>query len=68
MPKTQELTPAQLAEIEESKKSWTERFKELVDEAHKRHKEGTSLSPAFVNSLEELYLAFAEAQKPKEAK
>lgn len=49
------LTPAQLAEIEEGKKSMLERFEEVVADAEHREKHGMSVNPAFVAKLKALH-------------
>lgn len=49
------LTPAQLAEIEENKAPFLDKFKALVDEATDRQRHGTSLNVTFVNALKALY-------------
>lgn len=53
-------TPAQLAEIEENKRPFLDRFKDMVDEAEQRMVHGTTLPPTFVNGLKALH---AEATK-----
>lgn len=56
------LTPAQLAEIEEGRKSVLDHFKDLLDEAKQRLEHGTSLTPAFVAKMQAIYDA---AQPPR---
>jgi hypothetical protein len=57
----QPLTPAQIAELEERKKPWLEKFKAIVDEAASRQMHGTSLPPTFVHELRALYDEMAGA-------
>lgn len=49
------LTPAQLAEIEENKRPFLDKFKDLVNEANDRLRHGTSLTQTFVSALQALY-------------
>lgn len=53
--KTEALTPAQLAEIEENKRSFLDKFKDLHAEAEGRLKHGTTLTQTFVDALKALY-------------
>lgn len=55
MDDAKELTPAQLAEIEENNMPFVERFKALVDEAGERLRHGTTLTQTFVDGLTKLY-------------
>lgn len=53
--KTEALTPAQRAEIEENKRPFLHKFADLVYEAQERLKHGTSLTQTFVDALAALY-------------
>lgn len=50
-----QLTPAQLAEIEENKRPFLDKFKDLITEAEGRLQHGTTLTQTFVDALKALY-------------
>lgn len=50
-----QLTPAQLAEIEENKRPFLDKFGALIYEANERLRHGTTLTQTFVDALTALY-------------